>query len=44
MSIRLTPLTGPRPSLSSRRLAWQATDADAVPVGSAFLRLFTRAG
>ncbi|MEU8685149.1 GNAT family N-acetyltransferase [Streptomyces sp. NPDC048611] len=44
MSIHLTPLTDPGPSLSSRRLAWLAADADAVPVGSAFLRLFTDAG
>ncbi len=44
MSIRITPLTDPQPGLSSYRLAWLASDADAIPVGSAFLRLFTHAG
>ncbi|MGW3013060.1 N-acetyltransferase family protein [Streptomyces sp. NPDC001219] len=44
MSLHLTPLTDPSPALSSRRLAWLAADADAVPVGSAFLRLLTHAG
>lgn len=44
MSIRITALTDPERGLSSHRLAWLASDADAVPVGSAFLRLFTDAG
>lgn len=44
MSIRITPLTDPDRGLSSYRLAWLASDADGVPVGSAFLRLFTNAG
>ncbi|MFI8520947.1 GNAT family N-acetyltransferase [Streptomyces sp. NPDC085481] len=44
MSIRITPLTDPDHGLSSRRLAWLATDSDAIPVGSAFLRLFTNSG
>ncbi|MFD9002581.1 GNAT family N-acetyltransferase [Streptomyces sp. NPDC059582] len=44
MSPRITPLTDPEPGPSSRRLAWLASDEDGEPVGSAFLRLFTRAG
>ncbi|MGW2744762.1 GNAT family N-acetyltransferase [Streptomyces sp. NPDC001450] len=44
MTIRITPLTDPDAGLSSRRLAWLASDADGVPVGSAFLRLYTRTG
>lgn len=44
MSIRITPLTDPDGGLSSYRLAWLASDADATPVGSAFLRLFTHVG
>ncbi|MDX3099105.1 GNAT family N-acetyltransferase [Streptomyces sp. ME01-24h] len=42
MSIRITPLTDPDRGPSGFRLAWLASDADAIPVGSAFLRLFTR--
>ncbi|MFC8370315.1 MULTISPECIES: GNAT family N-acetyltransferase [unclassified Streptomyces] len=44
MSIRITPLTDPDRGPSGHRLAWLASDADGTPVGSAFLRLFTRAG
>ncbi|MFG1959790.1 GNAT family N-acetyltransferase [Nonomuraea sp. NPDC049028] len=44
MSIRITPLIDPKLTSSSRRLAWLATRSTGVPVGSAFLRLFTRAG
>ncbi|WP_020138553.1 GNAT family N-acetyltransferase [Streptomyces sp. 351MFTsu5.1] len=44
MSFHLTPLADPEPGASSRRLAWLASDEDGVPLGSAFLRLFTREG
>ncbi|MEU6082891.1 GNAT family N-acetyltransferase [Streptomyces sp. NPDC047108] len=44
MSLRITPLTDPEPSPSSRRLAWLASHAEGTPVGSAFLRLFTGPG
>ncbi|MEV4756317.1 GNAT family N-acetyltransferase [Micromonospora sp. NPDC049559] len=44
MSIRVTPLTDPEHRPSSRRLAWLASDSAGNPVGSAFLRLFTRPG
>lgn len=44
MTQHIVPLTDPEPGTSSRRLAWLATGADGVPVGSAFLRLFTREG
>ena len=44
LSVRITPLTDPEPSPSSHRLAWLASDADGNPVGTAFLRLFTRPG
>lgn len=44
MPVRLTPLTDPADSASSRRLVWLASDADGNPVGSLFLRLFTRPG
>ncbi|WP_433893348.1 GNAT family N-acetyltransferase [Streptomyces sp. CA-111067] len=44
MSVRITALIDPDGGTSARRLAWLASDADGVPVGSAFLRLFTRAG
>ncbi|MFF4794515.1 GNAT family N-acetyltransferase [Streptomyces sp. NPDC001276] len=40
MSFRITPLTDPAHGAHSRRLAWLASDADANPVGTAFLRLF----
>lgn len=44
MSIRITPLTDPDHDLSGHRLAWLASDATGTPLGSAFLRLFTRTG
>ncbi|MEV6315180.1 GNAT family N-acetyltransferase [Streptomyces sp. NPDC051776] len=44
MSLRITPLTDPERTSSARRLVWLASDAEGVPVGSAFLRLFTRPG
>ncbi|MFE5614924.1 GNAT family N-acetyltransferase [Streptomyces sp. NPDC056470] len=44
MSVRITALTDPEETSSSRRLAWLASDADGRPVGSAFLRLFTKEG
>jgi GNAT superfamily N-acetyltransferase len=44
LSIRITPLTDPHRDLSGHHLAWLASDATGIPLGSAFLRLFTRAG
>ncbi|WP_328674985.1 GNAT family N-acetyltransferase [Streptomyces sp. NBC_00343] len=44
MSLRITPLTDPAHGPHSRRHAWLASDADAIPVGTAFLRLFTDPG
>ncbi|MFF6996352.1 GNAT family N-acetyltransferase [Streptomyces sp. NPDC008313] len=44
MPLRITALTDPDVTASSRRLAWLATGTDGVPLGSAFLRLFTREG
>jgi GNAT superfamily N-acetyltransferase len=44
LSIQLTALTDPEHNPSSRRLTWLASEADGVPVGSAFLRLFTGQG
>ncbi|WP_310724292.1 GNAT family N-acetyltransferase [Streptomyces sp. N2A] len=44
MPLHLTPLTDPEDGQYSRRLAWLASDADAIPVGTAFLRLLTAAG
>ncbi|WP_393086774.1 GNAT family N-acetyltransferase [Streptomyces sp. LN704] len=44
MSLLITPLTDPEPAPSSRRLAWLAADSAGVPVGAAFLRLFTKEG
>jgi GNAT superfamily N-acetyltransferase len=44
LSVRITALIDPDGGPSARRLAWLASDAARVPVGSAFLRLFTRAG
>ncbi|MFF1808247.1 GNAT family N-acetyltransferase [Streptomyces sp. NPDC058251] len=41
---RITPLTDPEPTPSSRRLAWLAAGTEGAPVGSAFLRLFTKEG
>ncbi|MFE4778169.1 GNAT family N-acetyltransferase [Streptomyces sp. NPDC056713] len=40
MSPHITPLTDPAHGAHSRRLAWLASDADSIPVGTAFLRLF----
>jgi GNAT superfamily N-acetyltransferase len=44
LSVRITALTDPDTSASSYRLAWLAADPDGIPVGSAFLRLYTRTG
>ncbi|MFF4351130.1 GNAT family N-acetyltransferase [Streptomyces sp. NPDC001530] len=44
MPPRITPLTDPEPTPSSRRLAWLASGTEGAPVGSAFLRLFTKEG
>ena len=44
MSLHITPLTDPAHGPNSRRLAWLASDADSIPVGTAFLRLFTDPG
>ncbi len=44
MSVRITPLTDPNGDQSSYRLAWLAADAGEIPIGAAFLRLFTRTG
>ena len=41
---RVTPLTDPDTAAGHRRLAWLAEGEDGVPLGSAFLRLFTGAG
>ncbi|WP_112239073.1 GNAT family N-acetyltransferase [Kribbella monticola] len=43
MSISITPLTDPDYRPLSRRIAWLASDADGNPVGSAFLRLNSKA-
>ncbi|GAA5037654.1 GNAT family N-acetyltransferase [Streptomyces siamensis] len=44
MPPRVTPLTDPETTPSSRRLAWLASGTDGAPLGSAFLRLFTKEG
>lgn len=44
MPIHLTALTDPDRGANDYRLAWLASDEAGVPVGSAFLRVFTRAG
>ncbi|MER6446212.1 GNAT family N-acetyltransferase [Streptomyces venezuelae] len=44
MSSRITPLTDPVHGPNSRRLAWLASDAGSLPVGTAFLRLFNSPG
>ncbi|KAB1981218.1 GNAT family N-acetyltransferase [Streptomyces triticiradicis] len=44
MPPRITPLTDPDSSPSSRRLAWLASDTEGAPVGSAFLWLSDRKG
>ncbi|MFF8420968.1 GNAT family N-acetyltransferase [Streptomyces sp. NPDC015680] len=44
MPIRITALTDPAPPAGSHRSAWLASDAGGSPLGSAFLRVFTREG
>ncbi|GAA0596122.1 GNAT family N-acetyltransferase [Streptomyces crystallinus] len=44
MSLRITALSDPAENTAGRRLVWLASGADGAPVGSAFLRLFTRPG
>ncbi|MCH0561619.1 MULTISPECIES: GNAT family N-acetyltransferase [unclassified Streptomyces] len=44
MSLCITPLTDPAHGPHSRRQAWLASDADSIPVGTAFLRLFVAPG
>lgn len=44
LSIRITALTDPDRTPSGHRQAWLASDSSGIPVGSAFLRLFTRTG
>ncbi|MEU6014896.1 GNAT family N-acetyltransferase [Streptomyces sp. NPDC047515] len=44
MSVHITSLIDPEHRPFSRRLAWLASDADGIPVGSVFLRLFTTPG
>ncbi|WNZ14034.1 GNAT family N-acetyltransferase [Streptomyces sp. 11x1] len=44
MSPRVTHLTDPAVTPSSRRLVWLATGEDGTPLGTAFLRLFTKEG
>ena len=44
MPVRITALIDPDVSPSSHGLVWLASDTGGVPVGSAFLRLFTRTG
>lgn len=44
VSLDITALTDPAQGAHSRRLAWLASDADSVTIGTAYLRLFTDAG
>jgi GNAT superfamily N-acetyltransferase len=44
LSVRVTALTDPAETSACRRLAWLASDPEGHPVGSAFLRLFTKDG
>ncbi|SCF74486.1 Acetyltransferase (GNAT) family protein [Streptomyces sp. Ncost-T10-10d] len=44
LSIHITSLIDPEHRPSSRRLAWLASDAEGIPVGSVFLRLFSTPG
>ncbi|MFC9911410.1 GNAT family N-acetyltransferase [Streptomyces sp. NPDC059862] len=44
MAIRITALTEPDRTSSGYRLAWLASGDDGDPLGSAFLRVFTREG
>jgi GNAT superfamily N-acetyltransferase len=43
LSISITPLTDPDYRPFSRRIAWLASDTDGNPVGSAYLRLYSKA-
>jgi GNAT superfamily N-acetyltransferase len=44
MPVHITALIDPDVSPSNHRLVWLASDTDGIPVGTAFLRLFTRTG
>ncbi|MGW4538488.1 GNAT family N-acetyltransferase [Streptomyces chartreusis] len=44
MSLRITPLTEPDHGPRSRSLVWLASDAASIPLGTAFLRLYTDPG
>ncbi|WP_328581776.1 GNAT family N-acetyltransferase [Streptomyces sp. NBC_00370] len=44
MPIRVVPLVDPDRSATSHRLVWLGVGVDGSPVGTAFLRVFTRAG
>ncbi|MFF5360128.1 GNAT family N-acetyltransferase [Streptomyces scabiei] len=44
MPPRVTPLVDPAATPSGHRLAWLASASDGSPLGSAFLRLFTKEG
>ncbi|MFD8199523.1 GNAT family N-acetyltransferase [Streptomyces sp. NPDC003470] len=44
MSLRVTALADPERTSSGHRLAWLAARDDGEPLGSAFLRVFTREG
>ncbi|MFE6942054.1 GNAT family N-acetyltransferase [Streptomyces chartreusis] len=44
MSLRIAPLTGPDDGPRSRSLVWLASDAASIPLGTAFLRLYTDPG
>ncbi|RSN16951.1 GNAT family N-acetyltransferase [Streptomyces sp. WAC 01325] len=44
MSLRITPLTDADDGPRSRSLVWLASDAASIPLGTAFLRLYTDPG
>ncbi|MFF8352851.1 GNAT family N-acetyltransferase [Streptomyces chartreusis] len=44
MSLRIAPLTDPDDGPRSRSLVWLASDAASIPLGTAFLRLYTDPG
>ncbi|MFJ4844457.1 MULTISPECIES: GNAT family N-acetyltransferase [unclassified Streptomyces] len=44
MPVHVTALTDPHATATSHRLVWLASDDDGMPLGTAFLRLFTRTG
>jgi GNAT superfamily N-acetyltransferase len=44
MTVRINALVDPDVTPTGPRLVWLASDADRVPVGSAFLRLYARSG